>query len=80
MSYLQKFLFVNQVGLSKHFNIGSIWLPPISLGEPGIAFFEAFEEWGAVVIDSGEAERPLRRPLKMQLFNCKSLHQAQAGQ
>lgn len=75
MSYLQKFLFIKQVGLSKHFNVGSICLPPISLGEPGIAFFEAFEERGDVVIDSGEAEGPLRRPLKMQPFNHKSLHQ-----
>lgn len=73
MSYLQKFLFIEQVGLSKHFNVGSLWLPVM-----GIAFCEAFEEQGNVVIDSG-AQRPLRRPLKIHLFNHKNLHQAQAS-
>lgn len=32
MSYLQKLLFIKQVGLSKHFNVGSGWLPLMSLG------------------------------------------------
>lgn len=73
MSYLQKFLFIEQVGLSKHFNVGSLWLPVM-----GIAFCEAFEEQGNVVIDSG-AQRPLRRPLKIRLFNHKNLHQAQVS-
>lgn len=44
----------------------------------GIAFFEAFEEQGTVIIDSG-AQRPLRRPLKIHLFNHKNLHQDQAS-
>lgn len=80
MSYLKKFLFIKQVGHSKHFNLGSMWLPPVCLGEPSIAFFEDLEEQGDVVIDSGGAERPLGRPLKMQPFNHKSLHQDQTGQ
>lgn len=60
MSHLQKFQFIKQMGLSKHFNIGSGWLPSMSLRVPGIVFFEDFEERGGIVIDSGEAERPLR--------------------
>lgn len=44
MSYLQKFLFIKQVGISKHFNVGSGWLPSMSLGVTGIVFFDAFEE------------------------------------
>lgn len=60
MSQLQKSPFIKQLGLSKHFNVGSGWLPSMSLGMPGIVFFEAFEERWDIVIDSGEAERPLR--------------------
>lgn len=44
MSYLPKLPFIKQVGLSKHFNVGSGWLPSMSLGMPGIVFLEAFED------------------------------------
>lgn len=37
----------------------------------GIAFFEAFEEQGTVIIDSG-AQRPLRRPLKIHFLITKT--------